>query len=149
MITRPLELASRLRPEPRVFDAIFFVNGGLIVLFFFLWGSRFVLAPGLGVDFELPQMKGARAGAATTTHNITVTRSGLIIIEDGTADLPHLRDWLQKQAKKTVRPSLLMRVDKGVSADDLSKIWSAAHEAGFTVLWAADEPAATPGAAGL
>jgi biopolymer transport protein ExbD len=145
MITRPLELASRLRPEPRNFDALFFVNGGLIVLFFFLWGSRFVLAPGLGVDFEMPQMKGARAGAATTTHNITVTRSGLIITEDGSADMRGLRDWLKVKGRETVRPSLLITVSKGVSVDDLSKIWSAAHEAGFTVLLAGDEPSATPG----
>ena len=145
MITRPLELASRLRPEPRMSDAIFFVNGGLIVLFFYLWQSAFVLAPGFGVDFEMPKMKGALAGAAVTTHNITVTRSGLIFIENGPADLTRLHDWLHEEAKKTVRPSLLMTVDKSVSANDLSKILSAAHEAGFTVLWAADEPAATPG----
>ena len=51
MITRPLELSSRLRPEPRTFDWVFYVNGGLIVLFFSLFGSQFVLAPGLG-DLE-------------------------------------------------------------------------------------------------
>ena len=32
MITRPLDLASRLRPEPRSFDWLFYVNGGVIVL---------------------------------------------------------------------------------------------------------------------
>ena len=31
MITRPLDLASRLRPAPRTFDFWFFVNIGLIV----------------------------------------------------------------------------------------------------------------------
>jgi biopolymer transport protein ExbD len=144
MITRPLELASRLRSEPRNFDLLFLVNGGLIVLFFYcVFGSRFVLAPGIGVDFALPKIAGASAGAAPTTHIITVTRSGLIIIEDGPADLPHLRDWLQKQAKKTVRPSLLIRADVGVEAGELAEILSAAREAGFTVLWAAEEPPAT------
>ena len=32
MITRPLDIAAKLRPEPRNFDFLFFVNGGLLVL---------------------------------------------------------------------------------------------------------------------
>ena len=32
MITRPLDLASKLRPEPRNFDWLFFVNAGLLSL---------------------------------------------------------------------------------------------------------------------
>ena len=72
MITRPLDLASRLRPPPRNFDAWFYVNAGLLVLFFYWFGSRFILAPGLGVNFQLPRIAGARAGAAPATHHITV-----------------------------------------------------------------------------
>ena len=34
VITHPLDLASRLRPPPRNFDALFLVNGALLVLFF-------------------------------------------------------------------------------------------------------------------
>ena len=76
MITRPLDLASRLRPPPRSFDSLFFVNVGVIALFFFVFGSRFVLAPGLGVNFTLPELRGADAGAARTTHVISVARPG-------------------------------------------------------------------------
>ena len=61
MLTRPLELASRLRPAPRGLAWPFLVNAGLLVLFFSLFGSRFVLAPGLGVDFRLPTVAGANA----------------------------------------------------------------------------------------
>ena len=67
MITRPLDLASKLRPPPRNLDMLFLVNGGLLVLFFMLFGSRFVLSPGLGVDFRLPVMAGALANATATT----------------------------------------------------------------------------------
>ena len=31
MITRPLDLASKMRPEPRNFDWLFYVNAGLLV----------------------------------------------------------------------------------------------------------------------
>ena len=91
MITRPLDLASKLRPEPRNFDFLFLINAGLIVLFFDLFGSRFVLAPGLTEDFRLPTMPGVREGAVATTHTISLRRGGLILINGGKVGLPELR----------------------------------------------------------
>ena len=143
MITRPLDLSSKLRRDPLNFDFLFLVNGGLIALFFSLFGSTFVLAPGLGVDFQMPEVAGAQAGAAMTTHHITVARSGLIYLPDGPADLERLRRWLNGEAKKTRRPTLLVRASAGVSAGAIADIASAAREAGFGVLWGAEEPRAT------
>jgi biopolymer transport protein ExbD len=143
MITRPLDLAPKLRPEPRNFDFLFFVNGGLLVLFFLLFGSRFVLAPGLGVGFQLQEMSGARSGAAQTTHRITVKSSGLIFIEDGPADLERLGKWLEGEAKKTRQPSLLIIASRDVPGGEIAEIANVAHAAGFVnVQWAAEEPKA-------
>ena len=108
MITRPLDLAAKLRPPPRNFDFVFLVNGGLIVMFFMLFGSRFVLAPGLGVDFIMPEMPGAVAGAARTTHVVSVIRPGLIFVDDGAINFEQLKEWLKVQAKTTPQPSLLV-----------------------------------------
>jgi biopolymer transport protein ExbD len=140
MITRPLELASQLRPEPRNLDWLHFVNAGLLVLFFSLFGSRFVLAPGLGVD--LRQMSGSRAGAAPTTHYISVTHSGVIFTNDGPVTLEGLKGWLKEEAKKAPHPSLLVRADAGVKTGEFADIASAAWAAGFSVVWATEEPAA-------
>ena len=150
MITRPLDLATRLRPEPRSFDALFFVNGGLLVLFFFLFGSRFVLAPGLGVGFQLPAFTGARAGAMPTTHRITVKPSGLIFVDDGPANKERLRKWLGDAAKTTRQPSLLIIASLDVQIGLLAEIASMARAAGFVnVQWAAEEPmAAAPAVEG-
>ncbi len=142
MITRPLDLASKLRPAPRNFDTLFFVNGGLIVLFFMLFASRFVLAPGLGVDFVMPEMPGAMAGAARTTQVISVVRPGLIFVDDGAINFEQLRGWLKAQAKKTKQPSLLVRYSTKVSITDLTDIVSAARAEGFSVVLGALEPAA-------
>lgn len=143
MITRPLDLAARLRPPPRNFDSLFLVNGGLLVLFFFLFGSRFVLAPGLGVGFQMLQVPGARAGATPTTHRITVKPSGLIFIDDGPADLRRLTEWLQVEAKKTRQPSLLIIASRTVQGGMIAEIANAAQGAGFQkVQWAAEEPTA-------
>jgi biopolymer transport protein ExbD len=144
MITRPLDLASKLRPEPRNFDFLFLINGGLIALFFSLFGSRFVLAPGLTQEFRLPVMAGAREGAATTTHVISLGRGGLILIDGGKVGLPQLRDWLAKAAKTTQHPALLVMIDDETAYGEMVAVQSAANDAGFVrVTWSATEPAAS------
>jgi biopolymer transport protein ExbD len=144
MITRPLDLASKLREEPRGFDTLFYVNVGVLVLFFFVFGSRFVLSPGLGVDFQLPVVPEAVSNAVTTTSTISVKNSGQIFA-DGLLSLPQLREWLKVEAKKNKHPSLLVRMSAGVPVSLQTEIASAAREAGFTaVILAAEEPAAAP-----
>jgi biopolymer transport protein ExbD len=146
MITRPLDLAARLRPEPRNFDAWFFVNVGLLVPFFLFFGSRFILAPGFGVDFRLPEVVGARAGAATSTQYLTVLSSGQIYVDSGQITMPQLGPWLQAEARKTPGPpSLLVRASANVTHAQMTQIFSIAHAAGFQVIWAADEAAAPAG----
>ncbi len=144
MITRPLDLASRLRPAPRSFDALFYVNVGALALFFLVFGSRFVLAPGLGVDFQLPVTRGALVSAMTTTSTISVKNSGQILA-DGLLSMPQLREWLKTEVKQNKHPSLLVRMSAGVPVSVQNEIASAAKEAGFeSVIVAAEEPAANP-----
>lgn len=146
MITRPLDLASRLRPQPRSFDWLFFVNAGLLVGFFLFFNSRFVLSPGLGVGFELPTVPGANRDARPTTHVITVVNAGQIFAGDGLRNLDQLQDWLNSEAKTQKYPSLLVRASGGVPATILTRILGMAHMAGFTVIVAAEEQPGTAGA---
>jgi biopolymer transport protein ExbD len=143
MITRPLELASKLRPAPRNLDALFFVNAGLIVLFLSLFGSRFVLAPAFGVDFRLPTVAGANANAKSPTHVIDVDRSGQILTNDGIRTMEQLEQWLAAEGKTTKQPVLLVRGDAEVPTGVALAISSAAQKAGFLmpVLWAAADQA--------
>ncbi len=131
MITRPLDLASKLRPEPRNFDFLFLVNGGLIVLFFSMFWSGFVLAPGLPADFHLPVLPGARVEAVATTHTISLLRGGLILAPGGKLELPQLRKWLKAEAMTTKQPVLLVLAGTDVTIGDLTDIRTAAQEAGF------------------
>lgn len=140
MIARPLDLASRLRPEPRNFDSLFFVNAGMLVLFFSLFGSRFVLAPGYGVDFRLPAVAGANASARRPTHVISVLSSGQIFTDDGIRTIPELEKWLTEHAREMKDPVLLVRGDADVRASVVAAIGSAAKSAGFETLWAAGDP---------
>ncbi|MFM1851682.1 MAG: hypothetical protein RIS54_1366 [Verrucomicrobiota bacterium] len=142
MITRPLDLASKLRTEPRSFDALFWVNAALLVLFFALFGSRFVLAPGLGVDFALPELKGAAPGAARTTHVISVARPGLIFTDNGALNRAQLKAWLALQGAATKEGVLLVRASANIPVSELVDITGVAQQAGFKVQIAALEPAA-------
>lgn len=143
MITRPLDLASKLRPEPRSFDFLFFVNGGLIVFCFVMFGSRFVLAPGLGLNFQVQELSGARAGAVPTTHRITVQTSDRIFTDAGPVGLAELKSWLAVQAKTVKQPSLLIIASKRVALGSIMEIGGMATAAGFVqVQSAAEEPAA-------
>ncbi len=146
MITRPLDLASKLRPEPRNFDFLFLVNGGLIVLFFTLFGSPFVLAPGLGMNFKMPEMRGAGQGAVATTDVISIKQGGVIVTESGNITLPQLRDWLKVRAKASKHPLLLVRAHAQMPLEDIAEIQAAAKEAGYAgIVLGAEEPSAVRG----
>jgi biopolymer transport protein ExbD len=115
-----------------------YLNVGLLVLFFALFGSRFVLAPGLGVDFQLPEQPGAE-GASQATHVISVLRSGQIFTEGGLVDMGLLREWLKSRAAKDPHPTLLIRASSEVTLSELIEIEGAARDAGFRVLIGAED----------
>jgi biopolymer transport protein ExbD len=144
MIARPLDLASRLRPPPHGTGALHYVNVGLLGLFFALFGSRFVLAPGLGVDFQLPQQAGAQAGAAQASTVISVLRSGQIFTDAGLVDMGQLSAWLKARAGRDPHPTLLIRASSEVSLSKLVEIEGVAREAGFRVLLGAEGRAGPP-----
>jgi len=150
MITRPLELSARLRPPPKSFDFIFLVNGGLIALFFVLFGSRFVLSPGLrvnGREFRLASSPTALAGAIPTSVVISVTNGEQIFVEgEGgmVRSTAQLREWLTAQGKKQPGAALLIQADASVSQKVVIEIVDLATQAGLgPVIVALQSPAAT------
>jgi len=149
MLTRPLELATKLQPEPRNFDALFFVNIGLIVLFFSLFGSAYVVAPGLGVDFRLPAVNGSSASGTVPTHVISITNSGQIFTGAGLRKIEELGDWLRQQGVGFSAPLLLVRASDGVPVSLMAAVANAARQAGFDSIWAAEEAPARARKPGL
>jgi biopolymer transport protein ExbD len=124
-----------------------YVNVGLLGLFFTLFGSRFVLAPGLGVDFQLPQQPGAQAGAAQASNVISVLRSGQIFTDEGLVDMGQLGEWLATRAARERTPTLLIRASAEVTLSELIEIEGAAHNAGFKVLLGAEDRGVVPATA--
>ncbi len=142
MITRPLDLSARLRPPPRSFDFLFYVNAGLIALMFVLFGSRFVLSPGLGVDFKVPVSDAAVAGAMPTDVVIAVKGADLAFVEGAKVDSAGLSRWLVERAKGHPGLRLLVQADATLSTKDLTDIYEMARVAGFAAVQIAAEPTA-------
>jgi biopolymer transport protein ExbD len=143
MITRPLDLSARLRPPPHGYEFVFYVNAGLIALFFVLFGSRFVLSPGLGVDFSVPVMPAALAGAVSTDVVVSVKGADLAFVEGAKVDFAGLRNHLNERAKGATGLRLLVQADAALTTRDLTEIYDMAREAGFASVQIAAEPQAT------
>lgn len=141
MITRPLNLLSRLRPAPRNYDFLFYVNGGLIVLFFMLFGSRFVLSPGLGVDFAVPKMEAAIDGAVPTDVVIAVKGADMAFVDGARVNFDGLRRYLKERAGGGKELRLLVHADAALATRDLTEVYNMARDAGFASVQIAAEPA--------
>lgn len=142
MITRPLDLSARMRPAPRSLDVFYYVNLALIALMFALFGSRFVLSPGLGTEFALPTSPGAVASAAPTDVVIAVRRTDMALVEGAVLDFEKLRQWLAARAAGRPGLRLLIQADVSVTAQDIARLHRMAAEAGFAGVIIAAEPAA-------
>lgn len=145
MITRPLELESRMSPPPRDLDFVAWVNVGVIALFFSLFGSGFVLAPGLLIGerhegFQLPAAAGLQY-ANTASVVVSYRKDDTILFEGAIIKLPELRQRLEAYAKKHPGEVLLLLADKRVSTQAVFDLSVMAQSAGFAyVLMAGENP---------
>ena len=143
MITRPLDLSTRLRPPPRNYDYLFWVNAVLIALFFSVFGSRFVLSPGIGVgrtDEMLPVEANATAGAVATQFTLNVTQAGQLYVDTGFVSFEQLKQWLARCAQEAPGAVLLVHFNVQNPTDLLTRIVDAANDVGIRVQMSAVEP---------
>jgi biopolymer transport protein ExbD len=145
VITRPLDLQSRLSAPPRDADVFFWLNVTVVALFFGLLGARFIQGTG-----EQVQLDGATQGFAvpqesTVTHApasvvVSYRRDNMVLFEGGIFDLRDLQAPLEKYARLHPGSTLMARVDKAVSAQGLLDLCDLARKAGFAqVLLAAEQ----------
>lgn len=142
MITRPLELESRLSSPPRDLDFVAWVNVALIVLFFGLLGSRFVLAPGLlvGADsLELPKTANPQY-AGTASVVVSYRRDDVILFEGAIVKLPELKQRLEVYAKQHPGEVLLLLADRRVTMQAVSDLAAMAQSVGFAYVQMAQTP---------
>ena len=138
MITRPLDLAARMRPAPRGLDALFYVNVGALALFFFVFGSRFVLAPGLAVDFAPPAADESATARLTTDVVIAVPASNMAVVDGAVVDFKGLGEWWRARAHAGPgaaaggrKKRLLVQASGALPARDITQLYALAADAGF------------------
>lgn len=133
MITRPLDLLSKLRPPPRNYDFLFLVNGALIALFFSLFGSRFVLSPGLTVnnEFSFRAVQDPFSMAKATPVSVSVNAAGQIWGDTGLVAPSRLKEWLASQVKRAPGSALLVIMDTRAPMEVFTKIVETAGAVGF------------------
>jgi biopolymer transport protein ExbD len=141
MITRPLDLQSKLSAPPRDADVLFWLNVGAVALFFALFGSQFILLPGERVDlkgFVLPETNSAGRGMASVV--VSYRRDNMVLFEGGIYELRELLVPMEKYARQHPGSTMLVRVDKQVSVQGLLDLFDLAKQAGFAqVLLAAEQ----------
>ncbi len=146
MITRPLDLESRLSPPPRDLDFVGWVNVGVIVLFFSLLGSRFVLAPGMPIgvaddpsQLVLPQGEGTPESTGPASVVVSYRRDNVILFEGGMYSLPDLRKQMADYAAKHPGAVMLVKADRQVSMQAFLDLCAMAREVGFAHVVVAKE----------
>ncbi len=149
MITKPLDLVSRLSPPPRDLDFIAWVNVGVVVLFFGLLGSRFILAPGVemrvgGITpaLDLPTVTGGTGGTGAASVVVSYRRDNVILFEGGMYSLSDLKKQMEAYIKTHHGAVMLVRVDRQVSMQAFLELSEMASSVGFVNVIVAAEPKA-------
>lgn len=143
MITRPLDLQTKLAAPPRDFDFFFWINVGAICLFFALLGSRFVLAPGVPVgaanSIELPRTAGVVPVAAQVV--VSYRRDNMILFEGGIYELAGFKSVVERYARDHRGATMIILADGQVSVQGFLELYEIVRGAGFAnVVLGAREP---------
>ena len=141
MIVQPFNFTSRLRQTSIAFDVVPYVDICLILVLFTVFGSPYVVAPGLTVN--LPAMQAPGADAIPTSRVLTVGEvegRELIIFDSRVQTLETLAKTFADHPADASGEVLLLRLQRDVSVQLLVRINELAARAGFSAVQIAAEP---------
>lgn len=137
MITRPLDLLSRLNRPARDLDVMHWISVIVVMVFFTLVGSRFVIAPGLLIggneaEFGLPRLGGGAQYLATAPVVVGFRRDNVILFEGGVYKrLVDLAGPLQAAGRRHRGEILHVMADRQVSVVLVAELSELAIKSGF------------------
>ncbi|MDQ8204872.1 biopolymer transporter ExbD [Pelagicoccus sp. SDUM812003] len=117
-----------------------FVDLCAIGLFFALFSSKFVMAP--GVTLALPEAQSSQVAIASVYEVITVTEvkgEEMIFFKDSVLDLVSLGKLLEERGPAQAGATLLVKADVRVSMQTLSSLCELAISAGYARVQLATE----------
>ena len=131
MITSPLDLKRQLpEPDNRI-NLVPYLDLCVIGLFFALFSSRFIFAPGVTIDLSQVDVS-ARTGLPTPAV-LTVRENDILLFEGEIFRIEALNEKMARFVleEKTVSATLLIKADKTVSMQKILHICDLARQAGF------------------
>lgn len=143
MKARPFDFEAHLHPKSRRLDVVPFIDACLIVIFFSLFGSSYVFAPGITIN--LPESRTAALDALPVYEVLTVGEiegAERILFDGRIFSLETFRQGLLNSGPDRGETTLLVRMDQAVSVRTLSEVCDIARAAGFREIQIAAEPSA-------
>ena len=142
MKVRPFNFEAHLRRKSRRLDPVPFIDACLMAIFFTLFGSTYVFAP--GVTLNLPTSRTATLDALPVYEVLTVGEiegSERILYDGRIFNLETFEKSLIGSASERSGVTLLVRMDEDVSVRTLSELCDIARGVGFREVQIAAEPA--------
>ncbi len=110
----------------------------LLIVFFVLLNSWFVLRPGVALDLPVA---GFNAGAPMGSLIVSVPRENMILFNDERLSIHQLGDRFRESVSKLDHPTpLLIEADRHISFETLMSIYQLAQRAGFEKVYLATRP---------
>lgn len=137
MLSQPLRLERYIRTKPETrLESVPIIDILIIVVFFGLFGSPFVMPPGLAVDLEVSENLVSGVGV---TAVLTVKRDNMLLFEGQNLKLNQFEEKARNYLQGKENAVLLLRLDPGIKMDTFFKISGEAKKAGFSKVHVAGE----------
>lgn len=110
-----------------------FVDLCVIGMFFVLFSSKFVMAPGLSL--ALPQVESSQVAISPVYEVVTVTEvkgEEMIFFQDSVLNLDSLAKLFERRGPAPLEATLLVKADVAVSMNTLSVLSQLAIDAGYS-----------------
>lgn len=134
-LTQPLGLQQALQPLNGNLNPVALIDVGLIALMFVILGSRFILAPGIGMDIggkpELPESTGQQLPGVPVVKVMTIKDLSAILYQGRFYTLGDLEQIAQSQSAPVESGILLVRMNRNVAVDTLFRVSDWARDVGF------------------
>ncbi len=142
MITRPLNLLSRLKKPSLRFDVVALFDILVIVFGFTLLSSRFIFAPGITID--LPRVAADDLVGVRTDAVLTIGANEMLLFEGSILNYDNFVERLGEHFQGDPDGSLLIRADRRIPMQTLLEVAELARSAGVARVQVAASPSYRP-----
>ncbi len=139
MITRPLNLLSRLKKPSLRFDVVALFDIMVVVFGFTLLSSRFIFAPGITID--LPRVAADDLVGIRTDAVLTIGANEMLLFEGAILNFDNFEARLEDYFAGRTDGALLIRADRSISMETLMEVAQLARAVGVERVQIAAVPA--------